>query len=103
MMPDKDKVMKGLSCCIVSMAEEEPFAKCEKCPYGTISIDVQTCRSILSAEALELLKEREEIVRCKDCAMSHPWNDDVVQCRNKKISSTYVQKDWFCADGVKAE
>lgn len=43
------------------------------------------------------------VVRCKDCAMSHPWNDDVVQCRNKKITSIYVQKDWFCADGVKAE
>lgn len=41
------------------MDNEEPFALClSECPYNGESICVQDCRSVLCADALELLKEQ---------------------------------------------
>ena len=57
-MTDRDKVKKGLECCKVSM-NDDPFQGCSECPYNDISISVQECRAVLSADALELLKEQE--------------------------------------------
>lgn len=54
-MPDIDKVLKGLECC-KDCTNEEPFAKCKECPYNEISVSVQDCRAVLSADALELMK-----------------------------------------------
>ena len=47
--------------------------------------------------------EMDELVRCKDCALSHPWNDEEVQCRNRRISQVYVKPDWYCADGERKD
>ena len=57
-MIDREKVKKGLECCKASM-NDDPFQRCSECPYNDISISVQDCRAVLSADALELLKEQE--------------------------------------------
>ena len=57
-MIDREKVKKGLECCKASM-NDDPFQRCSECPYNDISISVQECRAVLSADALELLKEQE--------------------------------------------
>jgi len=59
-MVDMEKVKKGLKCCKES-TNEDPFRGCSECPYNYIIISVQDCRSVLSADALELLKEQEAV------------------------------------------
>ena len=56
MMIDREKVKKGLECC-KQCTNDNPFMKCSECPYNEISESVQDCRAVLSADALELLKE----------------------------------------------
>jgi hypothetical protein len=60
---DREKVIKGQECCQISMSEENPFEKCEECPYNYIDISVQDCRSVLSGNTLELLKKQEAEIR----------------------------------------
>lgn len=55
-MADIDKVKKGLECC-KECKEEDPFQRCSDCPYNDVSICVQDCRAVLSADALELLEK----------------------------------------------
>ena len=57
----KEDVRKGLECCQVSMSDEDPFSKCEECPYNDISVCVQECRSRLSKDALEVIKGQEPL------------------------------------------
>ena len=57
---DREKVIKGQECCQISMSEENPFEKCEECPYNYIGISVQDCRSVLSGNTLALLKEQQQ-------------------------------------------
>ena len=59
-MADMEKVKKGLECCKAS-TNDDPFQRCSECPYNDISISVQECRAVLSADALELLKEQEAV------------------------------------------
>lgn len=54
-MSDIEKVIKGLECC-KECTKEEPFKLCADCPYDEISIAVQDCRAVLSADALEVVK-----------------------------------------------
>lgn len=52
-------------------------------------------------DALELLKEEESIVRCKDCKYANhetPFFD--IWCDR---ISTGCYEDWFCADGERRE
>lgn len=58
-MVDAEKVMKGLECC-KECTNDDPFQRCDECPYNDISISVQDCRAVLSAETLELLKEQRQ-------------------------------------------
>lgn len=89
-MTDRENVIKGLECCTGDLS-------CTKCPYH----EEEYCRSALERDALELLKERENIVRCKTCKY---W-DDTSECRyiggwcfcdRLKFSTS---PDWYCADG----
>ena len=59
--------------------------------------------TIMAMEQAVRLINKQNIVRCKDCALSHPWDNDFVLCRNRRISAIYVKPDWYCADGVKKE
>ena len=66
-------------------------------------------------EALELLKEQSQIVRCKDCKhrpkkpdwetyedgadIEFPDGKCPCQCSSDRYYSWYPDDDWFCADG----
>ena len=108
-MPDREKVIKGLED-IVDFFE-------------VMSVIENRCNELKqeAEDAIALLKEQEAkieqlnrfvngfsrdampVVRCKDCALSHPWNDEEVQCRNRRISQVYVKPDWYCADGERKD
>lgn len=59
-MVDAEKVMKGLECC-KECTNDDPFQRRDECPYNDISISVQDCRAVLSAEALELVKRYKAV------------------------------------------
>ena len=50
-----NRVRKGLECCS-ACTNENPFQRCDECPYNEVGISVQDCRAVLSADAFELLK-----------------------------------------------
>lgn len=50
-MPDLEKVIKGLECCI--LRDPDDHARCSQCPYGG------NCVNRLKMDALELLKAQE--------------------------------------------
>ena len=125
-MIDTKKVMKGLECC-TECTNDDPFQRCDECPYNDISISVQDCRAVLSAEALELIKEHTietqvqynqgfhdgynqamsempEIVRCKDCKyQSEPELGYTFGTCLIRSGWSPVKDDWYCADGVKKD
>lgn len=57
-MIDADNIKQGLRCCIASTSDN-PFSRCEECPYDELSVSMQECRSVLSTDALELIEELE--------------------------------------------
>lgn len=59
-MVDREKVIKGLECCMVG---DGHCPKCELCPYGTVGDD--TCQTMdgLFADALALLKEYDDALK----------------------------------------
>lgn len=63
--------------------------------------ETKTC-----AEAvLTMLKEQEEVVRCKDCKHVKIY-ENCVKCENAGnpgMFATYHKNDWFCADGEAKE
>lgn len=94
-MADVDKVIKAYECC------KNPIIKgCERCPYEKICYHDQFCLTAIK-DAIELLKEQKELIRCKDC------NNGVIHCENGDIICDHVDSsgndthpaDWFCADG----
>ena len=93
-MIDREKVIKGLEHCMI-MCEGVPHNPCHGCEY----LGSYDCADRLKADALALLKEQPEIVRCKDCVKhnkaSCPLSDDYWE--------TMRDDDWFCADGEMKE
>lgn len=49
-------------------------------------------------DALELLKEQEPVVRCKDCKHQN-WVNAETGCIVCKIGRGTNAPDWYCADG----
>ena len=106
-MPDMEKVIKGLRICIDRVPGKYT---CDKCPYETHGNE---CEIDLSEDALALLKEQPEIVRCKDCkhrptqtepyktvgfSLEFPDYKCPCQCSDGYYS-WYPEDDWFCANG----
>lgn len=58
-MDKKEKVIRGLECCRQN-TPDDPFQQCGACPYNINGIYVEDCRSVLSGDALEVLKELEQ-------------------------------------------
>lgn len=81
-MPDREKVIKGLECCLRE-SEHIDDNPCADCPYYDIDSGLGgKCIDDKDRDALELLKEQQnrievlrsevkrldvDIVRCKDC------------------------------------
>ncbi len=57
-MPDREKVINGLESCVISMTKCF-YNRNEMCPYA--SVDVCHCEQELMRDALELLKEQEDL------------------------------------------
>ena len=88
-MPDREKVIKGLTACRKTA--------CESCPYnassGEISNPICFINEMLS-DALALLKEHDAVVRCKDCKYYDRFNG----CMSwHDVNSN--NDNWYCADG----
>ena len=49
-------------------------------------------------DALELLKEQEAVVRCKDCKY---WRQNTEFCGRWSVGNAaqHTPPDWYCADG----
>ena len=96
-MADVEKVIKGLECCRGNL-------DCSECPYEDIDKFDGKCEGYkqIHNDALELLKEQSQIVRCKDCKYQNWINLETgnVICR---IGHGTNPSDWFCADGERAE
>jgi hypothetical protein len=56
-MPDVEKVIKGLECCIIRYPDDK--ARCDECPYES------ACCNQLKNDALALLKAQEQ--KCRKC------------------------------------
>ena len=83
-MPDIEKVVKALENC-------KEGGSCDGCQYDT---NTSRCIFRLHEDALALLKEQPQIVRCKDCK----WNNGYTGCDKYLLPHG---GDWFCADGEK--
>ena len=69
-MHDREKVIKGLECCIASDRE----CVCpEDCPYQEVDESDDICETLLKLDALAMLKEQEEerkrnpVIVCPHC------------------------------------
>ena len=99
-MTDKEKVIKGYECCL------RINGGCKDCPYWD-KTKSNKCERKLKRDAIAVLKEQPQIVRCKDCKY---YNKSGHFCKSSKLMNktadamvhTYgmdVYDDWFCADG----
>ena len=88
-MADIKAVLKAWECC-------HPFNRqCDKCPYDADCYHDEFCRYAIS-DMVELLKEQQQIVRCKDCKHS---SFDGWGRRGCELIERRVKDDFFCADG----
>lgn len=94
-MPDREKVLKGLQCII------NGTVRCASCGYAIDKHGHYGCQQECAIDALALLKEQPDIVRCKDCFYA-----DDFDCPAPLPTGYLCQKehgchtgDWFCADG----
>ena len=83
-MKGEDEIRKALALCPGDSLECEQ----DGCPFW----DIRLCVPELHIDALELLKEREAVVRCKDCKR-------VETCCRRRTNDP----NWFCADGERKE
>lgn len=78
-MPDRGKVINALGRCNL-------YGYCEDvgCPYYKSAL----CLELLRKDTLELLKEQETVIRCKDCKRH-------LEC------DYWIENgdDWYCANG----
>lgn len=87
-MADLEKVKKALGLC------KQNFDCPSECPYLMDCNDLAKPMFVdLARDALELLKEQQQIVRCKDC--KH-YDELCQQC--ERIDGI-IQPEFFCADG----
>ena len=98
---DMENVIKGLELCSDALYCADPNSRCSQCPYRTKDMtgtDERNCSDILMADALELLKEQEAVVRCKDCKYYDHFNG----CMSwHDVNSS--NDNWYCADGERRE
>ena len=93
-MVDRTSVIKGLE-------RYTADCVCTKCVYYNIFCVGKWC-----ADALKLLKEQPEVVRCKDCKygtlFQNAHGEWMAECENPDspwLERLITYPDWFCADG----
>lgn len=95
-MIDRDKVIKGLEEC-TRPGTTRCFHDLHECPY-----EERGCRFKMETDALALLKEQTEIVRCKDCEYGAPTIINGVWL-SVTCGDVDHRPEWFCADGKRRD
>ena len=99
-MPDREKVIKGMQQCL---AYGDEYDKCMDCPY----LQEVDCIRGMKKDALALLKEQPEIIRCKDCKHRGISEKCVIAAiSEEKCVPLFMLDDrgeWFCADGKRKD
>ena len=93
-MPDREKVIETV---------EEAFDMYKSEYEGTSFFDEKEWAEN-KRDAIELLKEQEAVVRCKDCKHYRYYGlteDTVSECTIDHCENP--DADWFCADGERKE
>lgn len=96
-MTDREKVIKGLECCISFDSVDQT---CMACPFENDCVEKQRNTQLLH-DALALLKEKPEIIQCKDCKIGKESCGNI-QCHKpgmREYESDLHSFYWFCADG----
>ena len=91
-MADREKVLKGLECCILRNPDDH--ARCSQCPYGS------NCVNRLKMDALNLLKEQQEIIDELNAAIKEwrnlkwftPYEVGIAMVTRKEAVRTKSQK-----------
>ena len=112
-----DKINKALDC--------EEYEKCNECPYAKFGeckillirdvrellqyqekkIDCLLEKSASLRENIEILKDEQQIVRCKDCKHGEPCknglDEDAIECFDTDICLEVRcrRPNWYCANG----
>ena len=89
-MVDSRKVFNGLKCCAAST--------CLSCPYDYRDLH---CMVKLATDALVLLEEQTDIIRCKDCRNSERIGSNRYRCF--MWSYNFVLADGFCNYGERKD
>ena len=84
----RERVIYDIERCICHVPDA-----CRDCSHYGQGEEAIRCMENLMADALSVLKEQPDVVRCKDCARNCDG-----QCGGTEI----VSPDWFCADGERA-
>lgn len=92
-MPDKEAVIRSLINC---MSDEEECS--DKCQYFFMPIP-NGCLFSLMQDAVQLLKNSELVVRCKDCKHGKPSACGYgIDCDGR-----WYDDNGFCSDGERKE
>lgn len=105
---DRENVIKALEC--RKSSDKRCGNPCEEtgfCYYarairgidGEIYLPYVCDKEQICKDALELLKEQQDIVRCKDCRWWHPDYKQQKGYCGQANGMTEKQPTWFCADG----
>ena len=93
-MADKEKVIKGLECCIKE--SNDTYCPCNDCPYQ----GEECFNAIMKKDALVLLKRQHEIILCKDCK----WYSEKGFCKHPNGGAGNIKpSDWYCGDGERED
>lgn len=101
-MAEREKVIKGLEICTKDIPMSNAVHKddfCKECPYYNAKYRYCWNQIVMMRDALALLKEQPEIVRCRDCKW-HEMQGEMLLCKAQDKPHTY---DWYCADGRKKD
>lgn len=99
-MPDMEKVIKGLEICIPMKYEtnEEKECRHEQCPYGRENYKpMNGCFWDLMSDALVLLKEQDKIIQNILCEKTNELNNKVatlqIELQNQEIRRLLEKKN----------
>ncbi len=95
-MTEREKVIKGLTKCVAAGLEKACPADCPYFLQCFPDVGLATPFLSLMADALTLLKEQPEIVRCGVCKHGHLVGSGFCICRKHETEHYH---DWYCADG----
>lgn len=99
-MTDREKVIKWLECCGNYDEHLNHIGCTEKCPYYANEL---CCDPVAPfQDALKLLKEQPELVRCKDCTAWKQYGGlNLGKC---ELFPEYNKMgNWFCNFGERKE